>query len=195
MIVSIGAWAIQNACDEAAKWPSGIRVAVNLSSVQFRTSGLYKTVSDALSRSGLAADCLELEITELTLLPNQELTLETLRRLRDRGIRIALDDFGTGHSSLSYLRSFPFDRIKIDRSFVHDLLTKKDCRAVIRALVQLASGLGLKTTAEGVETDEELEYLKRAGCTEGQGFLFGKPQPAKNVLSMLTAGELSKAVA
>ena len=195
MIVPIGAWAIQSACDEAAKWPSGIRVAVNLSPVQFRTSGLYKTVSDALSRSGLAADCLELEITESTLLPNQESTLETLRRSRDRGIRIALDDFGTGHSSLSYLRNFPFDRIKIDRSFVHDLLTKKDSRAVIRALVQLAGGLGLKTTAEGVETEEELEYLKRAGCTEGQGFLFGKPQPAKNVPSMLTAGESSKAVA
>jgi EAL domain-containing protein (putative c-di-GMP-specific phosphodiesterase class I) len=108
-----------------------------------------------------------------------------------------MDDFGTGHSSLSYLRSFPFDRIKIDRSFVHDLLTKKDSRAIIRAVVQLASGMGLKTTAEGVETEEVLEYLKRAGCTEGQGFLFSKAQPAKCVLSLLAdAGNISsKAVA
>ena len=180
LIVPIGEWVLRAACMEAAKWPSEVRVAVNLSPVQFRTPNLYEVVTDALSHSGLAADRLELEITESALLSNQDSTV--LRHLRALGVRIAMDDFGTGHSSLSYLRSFPFDKIKIDRSFVHDLSSKKDCRAIISAVSQLAISLGIETTAEGVETQEELDYLKRSGCTEGQGHFFSKARPAKDVL-------------
>jgi EAL domain-containing protein (putative c-di-GMP-specific phosphodiesterase class I) len=162
--------------------------------VQFRTPNLYESVTDALSHSGLAADRLELEITESALLSNHDSTV--LRRLRALGVRIAMDDFGTGHSSLSYLRSFPFDKIKIDRSFVHDLSSKKDCRAIISAVSQLAISLGIETTAEGVETQEELDYLKRSGCTEGQGHFFSKARPAKDVYAMIAAAEKqAKAVA
>ena len=170
---------------EATKWPSEVRVAVNLSPVQFRTPNLYDVVTGALAHSGLAADRLELEITESALLSNQDSTV--LRQLRTLGVRIAMDDFGTGHSSLSYLRSFPFDKIKIDRSFVHDLASKKDCRAIISAVAQLANSLGIETTAEGVETQEELDYLKRSGCTEGQGHFFSKAMPAKDVYALIAA--------
>src|SRR4051794_29480195 len=194
LIVPIGEWVLRAACTEAAKWPSEVRVAVNLSPVQFRTPNLYEVVTDALSVSGLQADRLELEITESALLSNQDSTV--LRQLRALGVRIAMDDFGTGHSSLSYLRSFPFDKIKIDRGFVHDLSSKKDCRAIISAVSQLAISLGIETTAEGVETQEELDYLKRSGCTEGQGHFFSKAKPAKDVYAMIPAAkEQSKAVA
>jgi diguanylate cyclase (GGDEF)-like protein len=194
LIVPIGEWVLRAACAEAAKWPSEVRLAVNLSPVQFRTPNLYEFVTDALSHSGLAADRLELEITESALLSNHDSTV--LRQLRALGVRIAMDDFGTGHSSLSYLRSFPFDKIKIDRSFVHDLSSKKDCRAIISAVTQLAISLGIETTAEGVETQEELDYLKRSGCTEGQGHFFSKARPAKDVYAMITAAEKqAKAVA
>ena len=185
LIVPIGAWVLREACEEAARWPDDISVAVNLSPVQLREIDLCQTVSDALARSGLSAGRLELEITETMLLRNQVVTHETLRQLRALGVRIAMDDFGTGHSSLSTLRTFPIDRIKIDRSFVHDLLSKNDSRAIIQAVVQLASSLGMRTTAEGVETQGESDYLKRAGCTEAQGFLFGKAGPPQYVQALL----------
>src|SRR6476646_1010897 len=185
LIVPIGEWMLRTACAEARKWPSDIRIAVNLSPVQFRTPNLYDAVMDALSCSGLSADRLELEITESALLSNQDSTV--LQQLRALGVRIAMDDFGTGHSSLAYLRSFPFDKIKIDRCFIHDLSTKKDCRAIISAVAQLANSLGIETTAEGVETQEELDYLKRSGCTEGQGHFFSKAMPAKDVYAMIAA--------
>jgi diguanylate cyclase (GGDEF)-like protein len=196
LIVPIGEWVLRTACEEASKWPGEVRIAVNLSAVQFRTPNLYEVVGNVLSRSGLAAARLELEITESALLLNQESTIVTLRQLRALGVRIAMDDFGTGHSSLSYLRCFPFDKIKIDCSFIHDLSTKKDSRAIIRAVAQLASSLGMETTAEGIEKQEELEYLKGVGCTEGQGYFFSKARPAKDVHSLLAiAGKQSKAVA
>jgi EAL domain-containing protein (putative c-di-GMP-specific phosphodiesterase class I) len=176
---------LREACEEAARWPDDISVAVNLSPVQLREIDLWQTVSDALARSGLSAGRLELEITETMLLRNQVVTHETLRQLRALGVRIAMDDFGTGHSSLSTLRTFPIDRIKIDRSFVHDLLSKNDSRAIIQAVVQLANSLGLRTTAEGVETQGESDYLKRVGCTEAQGFLFGKAGPPQHVQALL----------
>jgi diguanylate cyclase (GGDEF)-like protein/PAS domain S-box-containing protein len=185
VIVPIGEWVLRQACKEAAGWPSGVSVAVNLSPVQFRELDLCQAVRDALARSGLSADRLELEITESMLLRNQASTLETLRQLRALGVRIAMDDFGTGHSSLSALRTFPFDKIKIDRCFVHDLLSKHDSRAIIQAVVQLASSLGIKTTAEGVETQGELDYLKRVGCTEAQGYFFSKAVPPKDVYALL----------
>jgi diguanylate cyclase (GGDEF)-like protein len=195
LIVPIGEWVLRTACEEASKWPSDVRIAVNLSAVQFKTPNLYESVANALSRSNLAARRLELEITESVLLLNQASTLETLRQLRALGMRIAMDDFGTGHSSLNYLRCFPFDKIKIDCSFIHDLPTKKDSRAIIRAVAHLASSLGMEATAEGIETQGELDYVKRAGCTEGQGYFFGKAQPAKDVYSLLAvAGKRFKAV-
>jgi EAL domain-containing protein (putative c-di-GMP-specific phosphodiesterase class I) len=133
----------------------------------------------------VAAHRLELEITESVLLYDEESALETLRQLRALGVRIAMDDFGTGYSSLNYLRKFPFDKIKIDCCFVRDLWAKKDSRAIIQAVTQLASSLGMKTTAECVETQSELDFLKRVGCTEGQGYLFSKAVPAKDVYALL----------
>jgi EAL domain-containing protein (putative c-di-GMP-specific phosphodiesterase class I) len=185
LIVPIGEWVLRRACDEAAKWPKAVRLAVNLSPVQFKTRGLCQTVINALARSGLAGDRLQLEITESVLLLNNESTLDTLHQLRALGVRISMDDFGTGYSSLSYLRSFPFDKIKIDRSFVHDLPSNKESRAIIRAVVGLGNSLGMSTTAEGVETQEELDYMKRQGCSEAQGYFFSKPCPAEGVFTLL----------
>jgi predicted signal transduction protein with EAL and GGDEF domain len=184
-ILPIGEWALRLACKDAASWPGAIGVSVNLSPLQFRELHLYETVIDALAHSGLAAGRLELEITETALLRNQESTLASVRRLRALGVRIAMDDFGAGQSSLRTLRNFPFDRIKIDECFVHDLLSKPDSRVIIQAVAQMASSLGLKTTAEGVETEGELDYLKRVGCTEAQGYLFSKAVPAKEVCTLL----------
>jgi diguanylate cyclase (GGDEF)-like protein/PAS domain S-box-containing protein len=185
LIVPIGEWALRQACKDAAKWPGSLSVAVNLSPLQFKEHDICQTVSDAMARSGLSADRLELEITETALLRNQESTLENMRRLRELGVRVAIDDFGTGYSSLSTLINFPFDKIKIDRSFVHDLLSKRNSRAIIQAVVQLASGLGLQTTAEGVENQGEVEYLKRVGCTEAQGYLFSKAVPPEDINTLL----------
>jgi diguanylate cyclase (GGDEF)-like protein len=185
LILQIGEWALRQACKDAATWPSAISVTVNLSPLQFKDLDLCQTVIDALARSGLSASRLELEITETALLRNQGPTLESVRRLRALGVRIAMDDFGTGHSSLRTLRKFPFDRIKIHECFVHDLSSEHDSRAIIRAVVQLAASLGLKTTAEGVETQGELDYLKRVGCTAAQGYLFSRAVPASEVHALL----------
>jgi diguanylate cyclase (GGDEF)-like protein len=185
LIVPIGEWVLRQACKEASKWPSNISIAVNLSPVQFKTPNLSQTVVDALAHSGLAADRLQLEITESALLFNSEPTLDTLHQLRALGVHISMDDFGTGYSSLSYLRSFPFDKIKIDRSFIHELSSNEESMAIIRAVAGLGGSLGMSTTGEGIETREELDFLKREGCIEGQGYLFGKPQPAKEVYILL----------
>jgi diguanylate cyclase (GGDEF)-like protein len=184
-IVPIGDWILHQACRQAAAWPSHIRVAVNISPVQFKRGHLSEAVVNALTRSGLAANRLELEITESVLLVESEATLATLHRLRNIGVRISMDDFGTGYSSLSYLRSFPFDKIKIDQSFVHDLAANADSMAIIRAVTGLGTSLGMATTGEGVETREELDYLKREGCTEAQGYFFSKPKPAREIEAML----------
>ncbi len=176
-IVQLGDWGIREACATAARWPEGIRVAVNLSPVQFRSAGLLQTVIGALAASGLAPSRLELEITETILLDNSEATLSTLYRLRELGVRIALDDFGTGYSSLSYLQSFPFDRIKIDRSFIKDIGDSAGSLNIVRAVTALAAGLGMETTAEGVETEYQRDTVMGEGCTEMQGFLFSPPLP------------------
>ena len=193
-IVPIGEWVLRTACEEAATWPSDVSIAVNVSPVQFRTSNLYEVVTRELSRSGLAADRLELEITESALLWNEESAVKTLRRLRALGVRIAMDDCGTGHSSLIYLRRFPFDKLKIDRSFIQDLSNKKDARAIVRALVKLAGSLGLGTTAEGVETLGQRNYLKRIGCLSAQGYFFSEAGPAKDVYAMLALRDEQSAV-
>ena len=172
---------LHQACAEAASWPTEISVSVNVSPAQFKARTLVQTVLDALARSGLSASRLELEITESVLLADNEATIATLHQLRDLGIRISMDDFGTGYSSLSYLRSFPFDKIKIDRSFVRDLSTQGDCAAIIRAVTGLGRGLGMTTTAEGVETREQLQQIRDEGCNEVQGFLFSIPKSARDI--------------
>jgi diguanylate cyclase (GGDEF)-like protein len=196
LIVPIGEWVLRQACEEAVKWPSNISIAVNLSPAQFRTANITQTVITALAHSGLSPSRLELEITESVLLLNSESTLNTLHQLRAMGVRISMDDFGTGYSSLSYLRSFPFDKIKIDRSFVHNLSANEDSMAIIRAVTGLGSSLGMTTTGEGVETRDELDYLKREGCTEAQGYFFSKARPAAEVYSLLAKRAVNaKAVA
>ncbi len=187
LIVPIGEWVLRQACKEAARWPDDIGVAVNLSPAQFKTSTLFLVVSSALARSGFAANRLQLEITESILLTNSESTLAMLRQLRDLGVRIAMDDFGTGYSSLSYLQRFPFDKIKIDQSFVRDLSANPDSMAIVRAISALGKSLGMSTTGEGIETRADLDLLKREGCTEGQGYFFSKPRPAKDVHALLAA--------
>jgi diguanylate cyclase (GGDEF)-like protein len=180
LIVPIGEWAIRHACATAAQWPDNMSIAVNLSPVQFRSPGLLQIVVSALAASGLAADRLELEITETVLLQDSEATLEVLRRLRELGVRIAMDDFGTGYSSLSYLQRFPFDKIKIDRSFVSNIAENGSLN-IVRAVAALARGLGVAATAEGVETKAQLDMIKLVGCTEMQGFLLSKPIPAHEI--------------
>ncbi|WP_158812771.1 bifunctional diguanylate cyclase/phosphodiesterase [Methylocapsa sp. S129] len=179
VIVPLGAWVIQQACREAATWPKHIGVAVNLSSAQFKGLTLVQTVVSALDASGLSPLRLELEITESALLANSESTIATLNHLRALGVRIAMDDFGTGYSSLSYLRSFPFDKIKIDRSFIKDLGEKGDCAAIVKAVASMGAALGMTTTAEGVETIEQLHQIRVHGCNEVQGYFFGRPCPAR----------------
>ena len=185
LIVPMGEWVLRQACMEAAAWPAGIKVAVNLSPIQFRSGQLVPTVIDALHRSGLPASRLELEITESVLLQDNKATLATLHDLRDLGVRIAMDDFGTGYSSLSYLRSFPFDKIKIDQSFVRDLDAKPDSIAIVRAVAGLGASLGMMTTAEGVETHAQLTQLRGESCTEIQGYLLSRPCPASEVTGLL----------
>ena len=185
LIVPLGAWALRQACREAVHWPDDVKVAVNLSPVQFRYRGLVQTVAAALEESGLAARRLDLEITEAVLLQDSEEVLGILHGLRALGVRISMDDFGTGYSSLSYLRSFPFDKIKIDQSFVRDLSHNADAAAIVRAVARLGSSLGMATTAEGVETSDQLARLRAEGCTEVQGYLFSRPRPASEVAGLL----------
>jgi EAL domain-containing protein (putative c-di-GMP-specific phosphodiesterase class I) len=191
LIIPIGDWVLRDACREAATWPHDVVVSVNLSPSQFRSRNLIHDVIGALAASDLAPHRLELEITESVLLVENEATLDTLHQLRGLGVRIAMDDFGTGYSSLSYLRSFPFDKIKIDGSFVRDSSTRADCAAIVRAVAGLGTSLGIPTTAEGVETEEQLRHVFDEGCTEMQGFLFSRPLPADQLRELLqnTAAE------
>lgn len=181
LIVPIGEWVLQQAAEDAATWPDDLKVAVNLSPVQFRNDRLVQAVESALARSGLAANRLELEITESALLQDNDTVLATLHKLRTLGLRTVLDDFGTGYSSLSYLRSFPFDKLKIDQSFVREMETRPDCRAIVNSMADLAAQLGITTTAEGVETAEQLNQVRQAGCGEAQGYYFDGPRPASEL--------------
>ncbi|HVG52497.1 MAG TPA: EAL domain-containing protein [Xanthobacteraceae bacterium] len=186
LIVQLGAYVLKKACTDAAQWPGDVKLAVNLSPLQFRTGSLFVTVKQALEETGLSPKRLELEITETVLLDRVDHVLATLHALRALGVRISMDDFGTGYSSLSYLRKFPFDKIKIDRSFVHELAENADSQAIVRAILSLGSSLGITITAEGVETESELACLKSEGCDEGQGYLFSKARPQADVLQMLS---------
>jgi diguanylate cyclase (GGDEF)-like protein len=187
LILPLGEWALEAACREAAGWPHPMTVAVNLSPVQFREPHLVQAVRGALDRSGLPPDRLELEITETVLLNDTADTLATLHQLRDLGVRISMDDFGTGYSSLSYLLKFPFDKVKIDRSFIRGLGESGECDVIIRAIMGMCNDLGIATIAEGVETSEQLAVLQRRNCTEVQGFLFSPAVPGTEIPALLRA--------
>lgn len=187
LIVPIGEWALRQACTESTRWPSDLKVAVNLSPVQFKKGKLPQLILATLASTGLPASRLEVEITESILLEESKTNLATLRQLRALGVGISMDDFGTGYSSLGYLRSFSFDKIKIDRSFVAELGENGECLAIVRAIAKLASNLGIPTVAEGVETQAQLELLHKEGCTEIQGYLFSRPIPAAEIAGLLNA--------
>jgi diguanylate cyclase (GGDEF)-like protein len=192
-IEMIGEWALQQACRDALRWPDHIRVSVNLSPVQFRKAGLVDIVKAVLATSELDPRRLELEITESVLLQNNAVNLEALHQLRALGLTIALDDFGTGYSSLSYLQRFPFDKLKIDQSFVRELESRQNSLSIVQSIATLGRNLKMLTTAEGVETQEQLDIITSAGCTEAQGYYFGKPMPEAEFRAMLNrqyAGKL-----
>ncbi len=181
LIVPLGEWVLRQACSDAVRWPSHVKIAVNLSAAQFKSKTLVHMIVSVLGSSGLAPHRLELEITESVLLQDSAATLATLHQLRTLGIRIAMDDFGTGYSSLSYLRSFPFDRIKIDRAFVRELSDSAESAALIHTIVELGTNLGMAVTAEGIETEDQLRLVRAEGCTEVQGYLFSPPRPVREL--------------
>jgi diguanylate cyclase (GGDEF)-like protein len=185
LIVQLGEWALRQACAEAVEWPDGIGISVNLSPLQFSKGNLVSTVLSALASSGLPASRLELEITESVLLEKSERNIAVLNQLRDLGVRISMDDFGTGYSSIGYLRSFQFDKIKIDQSFVRDLLVDEGSLAIVRAIAGLGVSFGMTTTAEGVETEEQMRCLNLEGCIEVQGYFYSKPVPAHEIAELL----------
>jgi diguanylate cyclase len=186
LIVAIGEWVLREACMQAVRWPQHIKVAINLSPKQFKSPAIVQTVVSAVVAAGIAPSRVELEITETALLEESEQTLDLLRQLQNFGVRIALDDFGTGYSSLSYLRSFPFNKLKIDRSFVNALSNDAEhALPIVRAIIQMGRSLGMSTTAEGVETNAQLEAICAEGCTEVQGYLFSGPKPADEVAELL----------
>ena len=187
LILPLGAFVLRRACEAAVGWRDGIRVAVNLSAIQFKAGDLVELVKTTLAETGLEPNRLELEITESILIDDQEGVLRRLAQLRAIGVRLALDDFGTGYSSLSYLQSFPFDKIKIDRSFVQDVVMRPDAAAIIGAITGLATKLGMCTTAEGVETEAELDWLRDNGCGQVQGYLISRPLPAKAIALLMRA--------
>lgn len=194
LIRALGEWVLVEACAEAVRWPDTVQIAVNLSPVQFKDRSLVATVRRALDETGLRPGRLELEITEAVLLQRDDVTIAMLHELRALGVRIAMDDFGVGYSSLSYLRSFPFDKIKIDRSFIADLGQSRDNVAIVRAMADLGSSLGIETTAEGVETEAQLAIVRGCGCTHVQGYLVSAPRPASDIpglLASLSAGQLA----
>ncbi|MGA2994525.1 bifunctional diguanylate cyclase/phosphodiesterase [Bradyrhizobium sp.] len=181
LIVPIGEWILQRACNDAAQWPAHIKLAINISAVQLKRGNLFEVILCALVESGLDPERLELEITETSLLENQEAHLATIRQLKNLGISLALDDFGTGYSSVTYLTNFPFDKIKIDRTFTHGVLERRDYAAVVSSVLALAKGLDKVTTVEGIETEEQFEYMRSAGVNLAQGYLFSRPVPASQL--------------
>jgi diguanylate cyclase (GGDEF)-like protein len=185
LIVPLGEWVLRTACAVAATWPGNLSIAVNISPLQFRTEQLVSTVASALAESGLPPERLELEITEGALLENTDIVISVLTRIKATGVRISMDDFGTGYSSLSYLQKFPFDKIKIDQSFVRNLVTDPNSVAIVRAISALGESLGMTTIAEGVETEEQLTQILDQGCRQVQGFLTGRPMTAESVRDLI----------
>jgi predicted signal transduction protein with EAL and GGDEF domain len=193
LILQLGAWVLRRACLDAVTWPADKLVAVNLSPAQFRHADLGREILSVLKETGLPADRLELEITESLLIDDPDRVLATLKYLKDAGVRISLDDFGTGYSSLSYLQRFPFDKIKIDRSFVSQMENNNDSMSIIRAVIALGKSLRIKITAEGVESEAQLDLLKQENCDLVQGYLLGRPMPMEDVDKLLLgAAEASR---
>jgi predicted signal transduction protein with EAL and GGDEF domain len=186
LIDVLGEFVLRRACADAAAWPDDVKVAVNLSPAQFASRKLPKVVVSALAAGGISAGRLELEITESVLMQNTFATLSALHQLRALGVRVAMDDFGMGYSSLSYLRSFPFDRIKIDRSFIENISEKDDCSAIVQAITTWERRLNITMTAEGVETEEQRTKVREMGCVEMQGHLFSRPRPAGEILQFFS---------
>jgi EAL domain-containing protein (putative c-di-GMP-specific phosphodiesterase class I) len=184
LIVPLGEWVLRTACAEAAAWPGDLKIAVNVSPLQF-SDALVQTVVSALASSGLPAHRLELEVTEAVLIRDDATALAVLHQLRALGVRVALDDFGTGYSSLSYLQRFPFDKLKIDRSFVRGIADSDYSRNIVRAIVDIANARQITTTAEGVETELQAQELRALGCSEMQGYLFSHPLPSEQVSVLL----------
>jgi EAL domain-containing protein (putative c-di-GMP-specific phosphodiesterase class I) len=195
LIIELGEWVLHTACAEAATWPDPVRLAVNVSPVQFRSGTLALKVAGALAASGLSANRLEIEITEAVLIRDDDAALAVLHQLRDLGVHIALDDFGTGYSSLSYLQRFPFDKIKIDRSFIRDITESGGSSSIVRAVVNIAAEQNMVTTAEGVETEQQLDLLRKLGCNQMQGFLFSAARPAEVIRGMLRGKQRRGAMA
>jgi EAL domain-containing protein (putative c-di-GMP-specific phosphodiesterase class I) len=187
LIIPLGEWVLRTACEETANWPNDVKVAVNLSPAQLKSRNVVQMVTSALEDSGMAGRRLQLEITESVLMQNTFSTLATLHELRKLGVQIAMDDFGTGYSSLSYLRSFPFDKIKIDRSFIEDLSNGAEPLAIVHAVAGLAKCLNMISTAEGVETQQQLDKLHSIGCTEMQGYLFSRARPAGEIAQLFVS--------
>jgi len=195
LILSLGEWALREACRAAAQWRGDLKIAVNLSPVQFSSPNLVETIAAILAETGLAASRLELEITERIVMDKTGSTPMMLRRLKQLGVRIALDDFGTGFSSLSYLRSFPFDKIKVDRAFISDLGAGAEHLVIVQAVVSIARALGMTTTAEGVEQAGQQEFLAALGCNEAQGYLFSPPVPLEKVPELVARWPGRKTIA
>ena len=195
MIVAIGEWVMREACRVAIDWPEHVRVAVNVSPLQFRNSGFKSVVLQALAYSHLAPQRLEVEITETIFLDGEENVVSVLHQLREMGVRVALDDFGTGYSSLSYLRSFPFDKIKIDKSFVDSVASDPSAAAIVRAIVDLAAALDMETTAEGVEDESQLARLRGQGCGSIQGYLFSRPVGGDQIATLLQNNDMARIAA
>jgi diguanylate cyclase (GGDEF)-like protein len=187
MIDALGEWVLRTACHEAAGWPEPLTVSVNLSPIQFRNTRLVSTIVSALANAGLPASRLDLEITEGALMDETDVVLAMLRQIKDLGIKVSMDDFGTGYSSLSYLQKFPFDKIKIDQSFIRSLETNADSAAIVRAVTALGESLGIMTIAEGVETESQLRQIERDGCRQVQGYLTGKPLPPADLAALFEA--------
>ncbi|AWM28233.1 diguanylate cyclase/phosphodiesterase (GGDEF & EAL domains) with PAS/PAC sensor(s) (plasmid) [Sinorhizobium fredii CCBAU 25509] len=185
LIVPIGEWILDQACRQAAQWPEHVSIAINLSPVQFKHRNLVKKVADALSVSRLTPARLQLEITESVLLDESEHNIQLLQELRGLGVKIAMDDFGTGYSSLGYLRSFPFDKIKVDQAFVRDLPHGKESLAIVKAVAGLGHSLGMTTTIEGVETEDQLAAVNAEGFHEVQGYIFSRPLPPSEISKLI----------
>jgi EAL domain-containing protein (putative c-di-GMP-specific phosphodiesterase class I) len=190
LIHEIGEWVIRRACATLSDWPDDIRVAVNFSAAQFHNASILQTIVQALADAKVAPHRLEIEITESMLLSKYGSAASILNALLELGATVALDDFGTGFSSLTYLRKLPFSRIKIDQSFIRDMLVQPDCAAIVKSVISLARDLNIDVVAEGVETADQLEYLRQIACDEVQGYLIGRPVSADGVQALLNSKKL-----
>jgi EAL domain-containing protein (putative c-di-GMP-specific phosphodiesterase class I) len=189
-ILELGEWVLRAACAEAATWKQPLRIAVNVAPQQLADNRLPQVVHQILLETGLSASRLELEITESSIIANHQHALHVIRQLKKLGVKVAMDDYGTGYSSLSTLQSFPFDKIKIDRAFVDGVVSSKQSAAIVRSTLILAASLDIPVLAEGVEREEHMDFLRREGCLQVQGFLFGKPMPRSGIEDFVNAPDV-----